>query len=79
MRVQIAYTVPVAVVVDNEMGEVVKVIVWDEEVQFDRDDCARDGYSITTDTMDEITDQDVRDKALAIATNCMWPAWQFGA
>lgn len=71
--VQVSYTVPVEVVVDTDTGEVKSVVVIEESIEIDH----RDG-TVHTDGYAELTDPLVRARAVEIAENSEWPAWEHG-
>jgi hypothetical protein len=78
MRAQVSYMVPVEVVVDLDSGEVDQVVVIDEMIVLDRDDAAKDGKAIHAEGYTELADPVARKRALEIAENEEWPAWEHG-
>lgn len=74
MEVQVAYTVPVEVVVDLDTGEVSRVVVIDEEVALDSS--PRGG--VNTREYLPVEDKKIVAQAIGIAENAMWPAWENG-
>lgn len=74
MRVQVAYTVPVEVVVDLEYGTVERVVVIDECMVYDPDEGVR-----LAGTLEPVEDADVIEVARNLAeTGDVWPSWEFG-
>jgi hypothetical protein len=74
-RVQVAYTVPVEVVVDPRRGTVDRVVVVDEEVELDRREGARKETWLTP------VPSAVAERAIEIAERAEvpgWPRWEFG-
>lgn len=72
MRVQLDTTVPLVVVVDTDTGEVVKVVVVDEEI--------KPGYTLAVDDDGETLPADAPAvmRAVEIAEAAEWPSWQHG-
>lgn len=66
-QVEVMYSVPVAVTVDLELGEVVRVRVWDE--------CIEGPTAQWAGSSDEAM---VRVAAADIAQEADWPAWEVG-
>lgn len=71
-RVQVAYTVPVEVIVDLEKGTVERAVVINEEVTLDHKEGARK-ESILHPVSDEVAG-----RATEIAEAGNWPTWEFG-
>ena len=72
MEVQVAYSVPVEVVVDLDTGEVRRVVVIDEEIALDRQ------IGVNTREYMPVKDKKVVAQAIGIAENSEWPAWENG-
>jgi hypothetical protein len=73
MRVSIAYSVPVQVIVDLDSGEVDRVVVIDEGIEADKD-----GFSEDADEYRPITAEQ-KARAYEIADGgAEWPSWDFG-
>lgn len=71
-RVQVAYTVPVEVIVDLQRGTVDRVVVVDEGVTLDPEEGARQEsvlHPIPT---------SVASRAIEIAEAEFWPTWEHG-
>lgn len=73
MRVQVAYTVPVEVVVDLEAGAVERIVVIDECIEYD----PGEGVRLAT-TLEPVEDADVIEVARNLAETGVWPSWDFG-
>ena len=71
-RVQVAYTVPVEVIVDLQQGEVVRVVVVDEAVALDPEKGARQESVL------EPVPSAVAKRAIEIAEGGFWPRWEHG-
>ncbi len=74
-RVQVAYTVPVEVIVDLRKGSVDRVVVIDEMVALDREEGARQESVLAP------VPSEVADRAIEIAERAEipgWPRWEFG-
>jgi hypothetical protein len=65
----VAYSVPVAVFVDLDTGEVTRVVVEDEAMS--------DPLSAFPDDGDQLT-SDQRERAVDIAESAEWPSWDIG-
>jgi hypothetical protein len=78
MKAQISYIAPIEVVVDTETGEIDRVVVIDESIALDRDDCAPDRKAIHGEGYTPLEDQATRDRALLMAETAEWPAWHHG-
>jgi len=76
--IQVGYMVPVEVIIDTETKTVQRVVVIDEDIKYDRNDAAKDGKSIHTDSYDEVTDPALRATALYVVEHEEWPAWEIG-
>lgn len=71
-RIVVTGTVPISVVVDLETGEVERVVVEDDRSSWDSPPTGWD-----QDTTGNPTDEHFA-KAIALADDAIWPAWQFG-
>lgn len=69
MRVQVIYNVPVIAVVDTEDGTVDRVWVSNEEISLNEKDSPVEDGSLNS------IDPDTAQKAIDIAENNEWPAW----
>ncbi len=75
-RIQIPYTVPVEVVVDVDTGEVLRVVVIDEEIALE---AAADGtVTVHDDSYQPVEDKAAAQAAVEIAESADWPAWDHG-
>jgi hypothetical protein len=75
-ELQVAYSVPVEVIVDTDTGKVSRVVTVDEQVDIDLD--AADQPLVHDRDYNVITDADLIDKAVEIAKSEDWPAWDHG-
>lgn len=72
MRVQVAYEMPVRVVVDTDTRSIVSVVFADEAIV---PALTPAGRRVVIDLDgDEVVDRAIRDAALALSEQCPWPA-----
>lgn len=69
---QVWYTVPVAVHVDTDTGEVLRVVVIDEQVTLD------DHVVVTLPDYSGPAPEDAAYAAIDVAEGRPWTAWEFG-
>ncbi|MBS1895455.1 MAG: hypothetical protein JST59_29500 [Actinobacteria bacterium] len=73
LRVQVAYTVPVEVIVDLREGTVDRVVIIDEGVALDQVEGAREETTLRP------IQSEVASRATQIAEESVdWPRWEFG-
>lgn len=71
-RVQVAYTVPVEVIVDLEEGTVDRVVVVPEGIALDPEEGAREESVLHP------VPSSVARRAIALADGGDWPGWEHG-
>jgi hypothetical protein len=72
-RVQVAYTVPVEVIVDLRKGRVDGVVIIDQGIALDREEGAREET-----TLKPIPNETARLATEIAESSDDWPRWQFG-
>lgn len=71
-RVQVAYTVPVEVIVDLKEGRVDRVVVIDEGIELDHEEGSRQECSLHP------IPSSVSKRATELAEAGDWPGWEHG-